>query len=299
MAKSNAAVTILAVAVTLVVAGAGGYMLGARSQKPEAKVVASVNGQTITESSLYKRMVDKYGAQIVSKMIDEALVIQAAKAANVPEASKADIDADIDRIKERIGGEDRLKEALQQYGYTMEELRQERGMQLTITKILSKDLKFTDADLKKFFDENSVRFDQREVQSRHILVNTEAEAKAIREELARGADFAALAKTKSIDPSAQQNGGDLGFNAQGRMVPEFDKVVFAMKKGEISAPFQSQYGWHVAQVMEIKGSAPNFETQKAEVREAYIDDAVGAKIQPWLEEQRTKAKINNSLEKKS
>lgn len=298
MAKSNPAATVVAVVVTLVIAGAGGYMLGARSQRPEAKVVASVNGKDITQTALYDRLAAKYGGPMVSQMIDDALVDQAAKAAGV-NVTAADVDADIQKIRESIGGDDKLQAALAQYSYTLDELKAERATQMKLTRILSKDLKVEEADLKKYFDENQSRFDKREVKSRHILLNTEEEAKAVREELATGADFATLAKAKSIDPTAQQNGGDLGFNTQGKMVAEYDKVVFSMKKGEISAPFKTEFGWHVVEVLDITGTAPNFEAQKADVREAYIDAQVQPQMQPWVEEQRAKAKISNSFDKEA
>lgn len=91
---------------------------------------------------------------------------------------------------------------------------------------------------------------QDEVHARHILVNTEDDAKAIKAQLDGGADFATLAKDKSIDPSAKQNGGDLGFFTADKMVKPFADAAFAMKVNEISAPVQSQFGWHVIQVLE-------------------------------------------------
>lgn len=95
-----------------------------------------------------------------------------------------------------------------------------------------------------------------EVKARHILVKTEAEAKAIIGTLKKGADFAKLAKEKSTGPSKVQ-GGDLGWFAKGEMVPEFDKVVFAMKKGQYTQkPVRTQFGWHVILVEGKRKKAP-------------------------------------------
>jgi len=101
---------------------------------------------------------------------------------------------------------------------------------------------------------------QEEVHARHILVASEDEAKAIKAELDGGADFAELAKQKSTDPSAQQNGGDLGFFARGMMVKPFEEAAFTMEVGAVSAPVQSDFGWHVIKLEEKRMSqAPSLE----------------------------------------
>ena len=90
-----------------------------------------------------------------------------------------------------------------------------------------------------------------ELHAAHILVKTEAEAKKARERVTSGGeDFAKVAKELSIDPSAKQNGGDLGFFAHGQMVGPFDKAAYALKDGEISRPVQTQFGWHIIKAIE-------------------------------------------------
>ena len=99
-----------------------------------------------------------------------------------------------------------------------------------------------------------------EIRASHILVPTEEEAKAVEADLAGGADFATLAKEKSIDPGAA-NGGDLGFFGPGMMVAPFEEAAFALTDvGQVSAPVQSQFGWHVIKLEEKrKSAAPTFE----------------------------------------
>lgn len=300
MSKNNAGIggTVLAVVVTLAVAGAGGYMIGARSAKPDLQTVASVNGIAITRSALNDRLFKTNGAEAVSRMIDEEIINQAAKAAGVT-VTPADVDKEIAKIKEQIGGEEKFNAALQQYNITVDQLKEDSLSRLKVTKILSKDIKTDDATLEKYFTDNLAQFDTtREVRTRHILLKTEDEAKAVKADLDKGADFTTLAKEKSIDPTAKDNGGDMGFNPRGKMVAEYDTVVFGLKKGEISAPFQSQFGWHVAQLVDTKGEAPTFAGVKAKVQEAYVSTTVSEKMQSWLDEQKAKAKITNTLEKK-
>lgn len=97
---------------------------------------------------------------------------------------------------------------------------------------------------------------QEEVHALHILVSTEDDAKAIKKELDGGASFEELAKAKSIDPSAKQNGGDLGFFSAGQMVKPFEEAAFKLEPGQISDPVQSQFGWHVIKVVEKRKSSP-------------------------------------------
>lgn len=95
-----------------------------------------------------------------------------------------------------------------------------------------------------------------EIRASHILVADEAEANAIKAQLDGGADFATLAKEKSIDPGAA-NGGDLGFFGKGMMVAPFEAAAFALTDiGQISAPVQSQFGWHIIKLEEKRQSAP-------------------------------------------
>ncbi|MDB5507508.1 MAG: hypothetical protein JWR75_2146 [Devosia sp.] len=100
-----------------------------------------------------------------------------------------------------------------------------------------------------------------EVQASHILVATEDEAKAVKAELEGGADFATVAKAKSIDPSAQQNGGDLGSFGPGMMVKPFEDAAFALTEiGQVSDPVQSDFGWHVIKLTgKSKSAAPTME----------------------------------------
>ena len=95
-----------------------------------------------------------------------------------------------------------------------------------------------------------------EIRARHILVASEADALAIKAELDAGAIFETLAKEKSMDPSGTQNGGDLGFFTRGMMVKPFEDAAFALEVGQVSAPIQTQFGWHVIKVEEKKATAP-------------------------------------------
>lgn len=90
-----------------------------------------------------------------------------------------------------------------------------------------------------------------EVRASHILVNTEQEAQNILAQIQAGKKFADLAKHFSTCPSGQR-GGDLGFFGRGRMVREFEEAAFSMKKGQVSAPVKTPFGFHVIMVTDTK-----------------------------------------------
>ena len=128
----------------------------------------------------------------------------------------------------------------------------------------------TDDAMKKVYEEATKQITgEQEVHARHILVETEDEAKAIKADLDKGADFAELAKKKSKDPGAS-DGGDLGFFTKEQMVPEFSTVAFTLEPGKISDPVKSQFGWHIIKVEEKRSrKAPEFEQVKAQI-ETYV-----------------------------
>ena len=89
------------------------------------------------------------------------------------------------------------------------------------------------------------------IRASHILVKTEEEAKKLLEEIKNGADFAKLASEHSMCPSGR-DGGDLRFFGRGMMVKPFEDAAFALKKGEVSEPVETQFGWHLIEVTDKK-----------------------------------------------
>jgi peptidyl-prolyl cis-trans isomerase C len=115
--------------------------------------------------------------------------------------------------------------------------------------------KVTPEDVKAYYDNNSKDFTAPEqVKASHILVKTEAEAKEAAEKIKKGTDFAAVAKAVSIDKMTADKGGDLGFFSKGQMEPSFDEAAFKLKKGEVSAPVKTTFGYHIIKMTDIKPS---------------------------------------------
>ncbi len=130
---------------------------------------------------------------------------------------------------------------------------------------ISDKAKVTDKELKAYYEKHKSEFMQPEqVRARHILIKVpagadkkkweEARKKAleIRAKLLKGESFSKLAQKYSDDPGSKARGGDLGYFGKGRMVPEFEKAAFALKKGEISQPVKTTFGYHIIKVEDKK-----------------------------------------------
>jgi peptidyl-prolyl cis-trans isomerase C len=136
----------------------------------------------------------------------------------------------------------------------------------------------TDDAMHKVYEDATKQMQpEQEVHARHILVPTEDEAKAIEDQLKKGADFATLAKEKSKDPGAA-DGGDLGYFTKDQMVPEFAEVAFKLDKGQISDPVHTQFGWHVIKVEDKRTKpTPTFDQVKAQL-ENYVAHRAQAEL---------------------
>ncbi len=148
---------------------------------------------------------------------------------------------------------------------------------------VAKSVKISDADLQSYYSQNKDRFSiPEERRAQHILIavgknateaeKTEAKKKAediLAELKANPSRFAELAKANSQDPGSARNGGDLGFFTRGKMVKPFNDAVFSMKKGDISDLVQTEYGYHIITVSDIK---PAVAKPLAQVRDRVLQE---------------------------
>lgn len=122
-----------------------------------------------------------------------------------------------------------------------------------------------------------------EFDASHILVDTEAEAQALVDQLNAGADFADLAKAHSTGPSGP-SGGALGWFGEGQMVPEFETAVKALEKGGVSAPVKTQFGWHVVRLNDTRTAAtPTLDEVRAQIENDLQSQAVNAAMDAMVE----------------
>ncbi len=179
---------------------------------------------------------------LIERMIDAKLIFEAGR-------------------KEKLDADDEVKRRVRQF--------EERVVQeIYLNRMIEKQV--TEDAIRKRYDEFvKANPAKEEISARHILVQTEGQAKEVIADLAKSADFAELAKTRSIDPAGKQQGGDLGFFSREEMVPEFSEAAFKMKDGETSkTPVRSQFGFHVIRVESRRTAAQPLD----EVRDKIVSD---------------------------
>lgn len=279
---------------------------GAAAQaSPDAGVaVATVDGVPITRGELVQRVRRVGGgdaasadralrASLLDQLIDErVLLAEAARrglsvpAEDVEEAAKA---------AEAAMGPDGLRRVLEVEGITRDAWRARFGEALLIRTLLATvppPTPITEHDVRRYYEEHraELRWTER-FRARIITVPTRPEAEALRAQLAGGADFAALARAKSISLE-KEAGGDLGLLPKGRLPPEFDAALEQLKPGELSPVVESPYGFHIFRLEERrKAQQPTLEEVRDDIRETLARSRLETTYGRWLADLRAKAKI--------
>jgi peptidyl-prolyl cis-trans isomerase C len=147
----------------------------------------------------------------------------------------------------------------------------------------------TDADVQAEYDKFVAANGGKEYKARHILVETEDQAKKIMADLKKGAKFEDIAKKQSKDPGSGANGGDLDWANPASFVPEFSEAMIKLKKGETTpAPVKTQFGWHIIRVDDIRqAQLPKLEEVKPQITQQLQQQ----RLQKYQEDLRAKAKV--------
>lgn len=160
-----------------------------------------------------------------------------------------------DTVMEMMFYEDAIRRGMDQDKETKEVINEARK-KILIAKLIKTDIedsiKLEEHEMRRFYEEHKEDFKSPELwRASHILVKTEGEAKAIQEDLSKGADFGELAKTKSMDATATRN-GDVGYFRQGQVVPDFESACMSLKVGETSPIVHTQFGYHIIRLTDRK-----------------------------------------------
>ncbi len=326
---------VAAIITTVIVGGAAaaGSYFWANSDAYAAKV----NGTTISTKE-YTEFVDRakkqYAGQIgadfnseagqtmlktlkqniMDSLVDMSVMKQAAKEKGLtvdPEEKETKLK---ELIKSRYqGDEEAFKAALEQNKVTREEFDEQFADQLLLQKLYNdivKDIKVTEEDIQKFYTENADRFKVPEqLQAQHILLKAdpenEAEVKKVKAEADKlmaqikgGANFGELAKKHSQDEGSKVKNGDLGEFTRGQMVLPFEEALLKLKKGEVSEPVKTQFGWHIIKRGDTSpGSTRKLEEVKPLIEGNLKQEKQKEVFESWLKTQKEQAdiKINEKL----
>ncbi len=145
-----------------------------------------------------------------------------------------------------------------------------------------------------------------ETHAEHILLQanairdedaTKQQARELHEELKKGGDFHALAKKFSDDPGSKASGGDLGWTPSGAFTPDFQKQIDGLKAGEMTAPFRTGFGWHIARVVERRTRDTTDEARRQKARQSIQNRKMAEEYESWLRKLREEAYVEYRLDK--
>jgi peptidyl-prolyl cis-trans isomerase C len=240
---------------------------GAPTPADPAEVVATVAGKPITRQDVldsatdlppqYLAQIDKLFPQLLNRLIGIRLVEAKGR-------------------EQGLADDPEVKKFVQQ-------AEAEAISRAYIQKVV--DQKVNDEAIQKIYDEDLKEHPpQIEIRASHILVKTEDEAKELIKQIEGGADFAVLAKEKSIDKGSGQNGGDLNWFTKDTMVKEFSDAAFAMQRGDVSkVPVKSQFGWHIIKITDSRMQTPvPLEQRKDDIRKALSQEAVHTEVEDLI-----------------
>lgn len=257
------------------------------------RTVVLVNGTPIRQSEVLERLWKRYGPDTLEEMVDEILLRQAAQAQKL-QASPAEVDKRLSRLRSQFSDQKVFESQLEQYGSSIDRLGEELREQLVREKLViaERRLSIKEEELKRAFETHRSELGSREgLHLRHILLKTEAEAKEIVQKVRAGGDFKDLAKEKSLAPTGKLSGGDYGFVTKGMLPPDIEELAFAMKKDDLRI-LPTPKGFHVLQALERRPAVPaEFAKVKEDLREMLLQEKIKAALPDFLRDLRAKAEI--------
>lgn len=250
-------------------------------------------------------------AKLQEKALDQAigarLLLERSQQLDVP-VTAADIDAEIAKVIEQVGGEENFKKALAAQNISEDDFRKELEKGARVNKLVEQACtgveEPAEQDVTDFYEAHKSEYvTEPKVLCQHILVKVEENSTsgeksaafekilAIKERIAAGGNFAEEAEKNSDCPSGRE-GGSLGWFGPGMMVPEFDKVAFEMKKGEVSGVVTTQFGYHIIyKADEQPGGQQTLVDVHDQIKDLLRHEARGKAVDAFVAELREKAEI--------
>lgn len=265
---------------------------------------------------------------VVNQLIIQKLLDQEADARGIKVTQK-DVDQAIKDVMDKMGGKDQLMTTLRNNGISTAEFKNDIKIQVKMQKLATEagNIKVTDADCKNFYNKNQDKFKHADqVRASHILISAnpyqiqqeitaktktkmdekelkaavekvmaekQAEAEKLAKELqADNSKFAQYAKKYSEDPQSAKQGGDLGFFAKDRMVPEFAEAAFKAKPNTVTEPVKSQFGYHIIMVTDRRGAGVvPYEKAKSDIKDYLVQEKQVKALDELTTAAKKKAKI--------
>lgn len=250
------------------------------AKKDDGKVLATIDGDKITLQEFNKEL-DKIPMNMKMLVASESgkknyldrLVV---KKLLLKEAAKAKIESEKD-FQERVN-----------------DIKEQLLIETLLKKKITADTQMSEDDVKKYYEDHKEEFRKdREINTRHILLKTEEEAKQVQSKLQKGEDFTELAKKYSIDPNVRQSGGEIGFQPKGSLIPEYESAAFKLTKvGQVSGIVKTQFGYHIIRLEGVK--PPTYvplEEVKDFIKQKNAQEKQKEVLEKYIEELKKNAKI--------
>lgn len=241
----KSAIFLLAIATSLTLAACN-----------DSETVVETSVGDITKEEFYEELKDRYGEEVLSEMVTVKVL------EDKYEVTDEMVEAELNKAKEQFG--ENFEFVLLQNGLASEEDYAEvLYISLLQEQALAEDIEVTEEEIEERYERM-----QTEIDAQHILVADEETALEVLEKLENGEDFGELAAEYSTDGTAQEE-GELGYFSAGQMVPEFEDAAFNLEVGEISEPVETQYGFHIIKVNDIRDVEEDigeFEDVKDDIR---------------------------------
>lgn len=252
----------------------------------DSETVVETSAGNVTKDEFYEELKDRYGEEVLRELVTVKVL------EDKYEVTDEMIEEEIELAKEQFG--ENFDMVLQQSGFESEEdYADVLYLSLLQEQALAEDIEITDEEIEQRYDRSKT-----EIDAQHILVADEETANEVKKKLDDGEDFGELAAEYSTDGSAQDE-GKLGYFTAGSMVPEFEDAAYNMEVGEISDPVESQYGFHIIKVNDIRDveDVEELEDVKEDIRRelqiAKMDMSQAAtKIDNILQDADVKVKID-------
>lgn len=165
-------------------------------------------------------------------------------------------------------------------------------LEALITEEIEKKAGINDEEVRQYYDAHPEEFRVYRIRARHILVNSEKEAKEVQARLKGKEKFEDLARKLSRDEGSREQGGDLGYFSRGQMVPEFERAAFSLKPGEVSGIVKTPYGYHLIKMVDRQESGPyKFEEVKERLKQRLLAEKQKKRFEEWMTELRSQANV--------
>lgn len=233
----------------------------------EDETIVEVNSESISEQDLMDDLKDNYGESALNNLVQQKVLNDKAGDLNI---SDNQVNQEFNSMKEQysIDDNDQFLQTIQEnMGVQVESVEAFKEQyvkpQIVVDELGSQNVDVTEEEMKNYYEEN--KDDLVQVEASHILVESEEEADEIVKELEGGADFAELAKEKSIDTASGENGGELGYFGKGEMTEAFEEAAFNMDTDSISEePVETEHGFHI---INVTGKKESYKELKDDIKQ--------------------------------